>query len=43
MKAFQVILTPEAQSDIERLDPVLQARLLDKVEWMGQNADLLHH
>jgi len=43
MRAFQVILTPEAQSDIERLDPVLQTRLLDKVEWMGQNADLLHH
>jgi len=43
MRTFQVILTLEAQADIKRLDPALQTRLLDKLEWIGQNAELLHH
>ncbi len=43
MASFQVFLTPEAQADILRLDPVLQMRILDKLEWMGQNAELLRH
>ncbi|MFQ5595580.1 MAG: type II toxin-antitoxin system RelE/ParE family toxin [Anaerolineae bacterium] len=43
MNAFQVILTPEAQADINRLDPALQTRILNKLEWMGQNAELLRH
>jgi len=43
MRAFQVILTPEAQADIRRLDPALQTRILNKLEWMGQNAELLRH
>jgi mRNA interferase RelE/StbE len=43
MRTFQVVLTLEAQADIKRLDPALQTRLLDKLEWIGQNAELLHH
>jgi len=43
MNVFQVILTPEAQADIRRLDPDLQTRILNKLEWMGQNAELLRH
>jgi len=43
MNAFQVILVPEAQADIRRLDPALQTRILNKLEWMGQNAQLLRH
>ena len=43
MSAFQVILTPEAHSDILRLDSGVQTRILDKLEWMGQNAELLRH
>lgn len=43
MSAFQVILTPAAQADIERLTPVLQTRVLDKLEWMGENAEMLRH
>ena len=43
MRAFQVILTPEAQADIRRLDPAIQTRILNKLEWMGQNAELLRH
>jgi len=43
MNAFQVVLTPEAQADIKRLDPALQTRILNKLEWLGQNVDLLHH
>jgi mRNA interferase RelE/StbE len=43
MRAFQVILMPEAQADIQRLDSALQTRLLDKLEWMGENVELLRH
>jgi mRNA interferase RelE/StbE len=43
MNGFTVILTPEAQADIKRLDPVRQTRILDKLEWMGQNAQFLRH
>ena len=43
MSAFKVILMPEAQADIKRLDPALQTRILNKLEWVGQNAELLHH
>ena len=43
MNPFQVILVPEAQADIRRLDPSLQTRILSKLEWMGQNVELLRH
>jgi mRNA interferase RelE/StbE len=43
MSGFEVILTPEAQADIGRLDPSLQARVLDRLEWMGENAELMRH
>ena len=40
---FKVILTLEAQADMERLDIPLQLRILDKLEWMGENARFLRH
>jgi mRNA interferase RelE/StbE len=43
MSAFRVSLTPEAQADILKLAPEIQTRILDKLEWMGQNAELLRH
>jgi mRNA interferase RelE/StbE len=43
MNPFTVILTPEAQRDILQLDPVVQTRILDRIEWMGENADLIRH
>ena len=43
MTGLRIILTPEAQQDIRRLDPSLQTRILDKLAWMGQNASLLRH
>jgi mRNA interferase RelE/StbE len=43
MNAFQIVLTPEAQADIKRLHPALQTRILNKLEWMGENAKLLRH
>jgi mRNA interferase RelE/StbE len=43
MSGFDVFLTPEAQGDIRRLDPSVQARVLDRLEWMGKNADLMRH
>jgi len=43
MSGFEVILTPEAQADIGRLDRSLQTRVLDTLEWMGENAELMRH
>jgi len=43
MNVFQVTLTPEAQTDVKHLDPAVQTRILNKLEWMGQNAELLRH
>jgi len=43
VNGFRVILTPEAQLDIQHLDPSLQTRILDKLAWIGQNAKFLRH
>ncbi len=43
MSTLLIILTLEAQTDIKRLDSALQTRILNKLEWMGQNAELLRH
>ena len=40
---FQIILTSEAQADLRRLGSAFQTRLLDKLEWIGENAELLRH
>jgi mRNA interferase RelE/StbE len=43
MSSFAVILVHEAQKDIKRLAPTVQTRVLDKLAWMGENAELLRH
>lgn len=43
MKPYQVILTPEAQADLRRIASALRTRLLDKLEWIGENAELIQH
>ncbi|GER79291.1 MAG TPA: type II toxin-antitoxin system RelE/ParE family toxin [Anaerolineales bacterium] len=43
MKLYQVILTPEAQADLRRIASATRTRLLDKLEWMGENAELIQH
>lgn len=43
MKPYQVILTPEAQADLRGIASVIRMRLLDKLEWMGENAELIQH
>jgi mRNA interferase RelE/StbE len=43
MNPFTVILTPEAQRDILRLDAGVQTRILNRIEWMGENAELIRH
>lgn len=43
MKPYQVILTPEAQSDLGGFAPTTRTRLLDKLEWIGKNAELIQH
>jgi mRNA interferase RelE/StbE len=40
---FEVILTPEAQTDIRHLGRSWQIRILDKLAWMGENAMLIQH
>ena len=40
---FEVILTPEAQADIQSLGRAWQIRVLDKLAWMGENATLIRH
>jgi mRNA interferase RelE/StbE len=41
--SIRVILTPEAQTDMQRLDSATQRRILDKLAWIGENAALLRH
>jgi mRNA interferase RelE/StbE len=43
MNPFTVILTPEAQRDILRLNAPVQTRLLDRIAWIGANAELVRH
>ncbi len=43
MNPFTAILTPEAQRDILRLDRTVQNRVLNRIEWISENAELLHH
>ncbi len=43
MNPFTVNLTPEAQRDLLRLDAPVQTRILNRIEWMGANAELLRH
>jgi hypothetical protein len=43
MKPYQVILIPEAQSDLRGIAPTIRTRLLDKLEWIGENVELIQH
>lgn len=43
MNPYQVILTPGAQSDLKRIASATRTRLLDKLEWIGENAELVQH
>ncbi len=43
MDEFDVVLTDEAQIDIQRLPAIWQNRILNKLEWMGLNVPLLRY
>ena len=43
MRYYQIILTPAAQADLQNIVPATQARLLDKLGWIGENAELIQH
>jgi hypothetical protein len=43
MKSYQVVLTLEAQSDLRSIEAAVRTRLLDKLEWIGENAELIQH
>lgn len=38
---YTVHLTSEAQADLLHLDPTLQTRILDKLQWLGDNAQFV--
>lgn len=38
---FETILLPEAEEDLERLDPPVRSRCLDKIEWLSEHPELL--
>ena len=43
MNPWSVLLTAEAQADILRLAPAVQTRILNRSQWMGDNASLISH
>jgi mRNA interferase RelE/StbE len=43
MKPYQVILTPEVQADLKSIAPTIRTRLIDKLEWIGENVELIQH
>jgi len=43
MKPYQVVLMPEAQSDLRGIAATTRTRLLDKLEWIGENVELIQH
>lgn len=43
MSGYGVTLTPEAVKDIKRLDNKEIIRILNKIEWLGKNANLIRH
>jgi len=43
MTSFAVIVTPEAEADISRLATSVQRRVLDRLDWLGTNADIFRH
>lgn len=43
MNEFEVVLVAEAQSDLRRLPPTVRGRLPDKLQWIGDNVQLIIH
>ncbi len=38
---YSIEFTPEAIASLEKLDPVIQQRALNKIKWLGTNFDQL--
>ncbi|MBI4669653.1 MAG: type II toxin-antitoxin system RelE/ParE family toxin [Elusimicrobia bacterium] len=36
---FQIIILPEAEEDLEKLDSSIRRRCLDKMEWLARNPE----
>ena len=43
MSSFRITFTPEAQADMKRLDRTPQTRILNRLEWLGENTELVRH
>lgn len=38
---FEPVILPEAEEDLRRLDPPVQARCLKKIEWLAEHPETL--
>lgn len=43
MVDFKVVFTPKAREDLSGLDKAIAQRILDKIKWFSQNADIMRH
>ena len=41
--AYQVIVLPSAEADLTSLDPAIRSRVLQRLVWLGQNAEVIIH
>ena len=43
MVAYKVNLTPKAKENLKALDISMAQRVLEKIRWLSQNVENLHH
>ena len=41
MVSYQVVVLPEAEEDLEELDPSIRQRALSKIEWLSLHPEVL--
>jgi mRNA interferase RelE/StbE len=42
--AYQIVVLPAAEADLENLDPGVRRRILRRLVWLGENApQVVHH
>ncbi len=40
---YEIRLTPGAEADIRRLDPVIARRVISKLQWLAENIETVRH
>ena len=41
MTSYEIIILPEAEEDLDRLDPPVGRRCLEKIQWLSSHPELL--